>query len=744
MEFVIIIGIILVLLVLVIGVLAFVARCYRKVEQGRALIINDMKSEPKVTFTGGVVWPVFNRAEVMDISVKTIELERRGKEGLICRDNIRADIKVTFFVRVNKTTEDVLKVAQAIGCVRASDQKTMEELFVAKFSEALKTVGKRLDFEQLYTQRDDFKDQIIEVIGKDLNGYVLDDAAIDFLEQTPIEALDKDNILDSQGIRKITQMTAEQAIFTNELRQSERKALAKQNLEADEAILELERRRADAMAKQQREIASVKAREDAETKSIQAEEHRRAELARLKTTEEVAIGEINKARQLEVAEKDRERVLAIKGEQVEKARALEAISREREVELERISKEKALEIQRKEIADVISTRIAVDKKVAEEEERIKTLRMTEEAKRHKDATIIHAEAQASESLVKEIKAAEAREKAAEMIARERITLANADLEASDKQAKAKIRLAEGTQAEAAAEGLAEVRVREADAVAIEKQGLAEARVSLEKMSAEADGEARKGLARVSVQEAQVAVNERQGMVDAAITREKALADAVGIENRGLAEAKAVREGRLAAAAGAEADAVALEKTGMAEARAIRERLSAEAAGLAEKAEAMKVLEGGRDFEEFRLKLDLARELGMENLAARRQIAEAQARVLGEAFASSDIRIVGGDGQFFDRMVKATAVGQSFDAVVDNSDSVQALFKDYLDGDKSFTNDLKDVVASLGSGAEGARDLTIAAVLARVLAGAEGSNKAKIAGLIDQAEKLGLGDVKIGR
>jgi uncharacterized membrane protein YqiK len=64
-----------------------------------------------------------HRAEVMDISVKTIEIDRRGKEGLICKDNIRADIKVTFFVRVNKTTEDVLKVAQSIGCVRASDQK---------------------------------------------------------------------------------------------------------------------------------------------------------------------------------------------------------------------------------------------------------------------------------------------------------------------------------------------------------------------------------------------------------------------------------------------------------------------------------------------------------------------------------------------------------------------------------------------------------------------------------------------
>src|SRR5690606_18885253 len=99
-------------LILLVGLVALVAKFYRKVDQGHALIINKMRAEPEVTFTGGVVYPSFHRAEIMDISVKTIEIDRRGKEGLICQDNIRADIKVTFFVRVNKTKEDVLKVAQ--------------------------------------------------------------------------------------------------------------------------------------------------------------------------------------------------------------------------------------------------------------------------------------------------------------------------------------------------------------------------------------------------------------------------------------------------------------------------------------------------------------------------------------------------------------------------------------------------------------------------------------------------------
>ncbi|MCA9612031.1 MAG: hypothetical protein KC586_04630, partial [Myxococcales bacterium] len=63
-----------VLLVLAIAVM--LARFYRKVDQGRALIVNPLRGEPWVTFTGSVVWPIINRAEIMDISVKTIEIDR--------------------------------------------------------------------------------------------------------------------------------------------------------------------------------------------------------------------------------------------------------------------------------------------------------------------------------------------------------------------------------------------------------------------------------------------------------------------------------------------------------------------------------------------------------------------------------------------------------------------------------------------------------------------------------------------
>ena len=186
-------------LLLAVGI--FCASFFRKVKKGTAAVVTGVGGT-RVAFNGIIVYPILHRYESIDISLKRIEIKRTADNGLICKDNIRADIEVAFFVRVNNEGKDVLKVAESIGCERASSEEEIRALFDAKFSEALKTVGKRFDFIELYQERDTFRDEIIKVIGTDLNGFVLDDCAIDYLEQTPVTSLNPDNILDAEGNRQ--------------------------------------------------------------------------------------------------------------------------------------------------------------------------------------------------------------------------------------------------------------------------------------------------------------------------------------------------------------------------------------------------------------------------------------------------------------------------------------------------------------------------------------------------------------
>ena len=250
-------AVLVVLGVLLLGFLAIVARMYQKAVQGEALVRTGM-GDTKVSFSGILIVPILHKLEVMDIKLKTIIIARAGAEGLVCKDNMRADVKVNFFVRVNKTHDDVVNVAQSIGAHRASDPQALEALFDAKFSEALKTVGKHFDFIELYNSREQFKQEILRIIGTDLNGYVLDDCAIDYLEQTPLQALNQDNILDAEGIKKIIALTSEQKIQANQIQRDQQKTIKKQDVEAQETILQLEKQLIENQEKQKREIANIK------------------------------------------------------------------------------------------------------------------------------------------------------------------------------------------------------------------------------------------------------------------------------------------------------------------------------------------------------------------------------------------------------------------------------------------------------------------------------------------------------
>lgn len=735
------------------GLFAMFAKFYRKIEQGHALIINTLRAEPEVTFTGRMVYPIIHIAELMEIAVKTIEIDRSGNEGLICRDNIRADIKVKFFVRVNKTADDVLKVAQAIGCARASNQETLEELFSAKFSEALKTVGKAMDFVDLYQARDRFRDEIIRQIGNDLSGYVLDDAAIDYLEQTPITKLDSNNILDAQGIKKITELTAVEHVRTNELRRNEEMQIKKKNVEAQETLLELERQAADAQARQSREIATVRAREEAETHKIQAEESTKAQMAQLQAQQSVAVQQENVMREKEVAENNRKRAVAIEQEKVTRARELEVVDREKEVTLQMIEKDKAVEIQRKAIADVIRERIVVERTVAEQEEAIKQLRVVAEAERTKQSTIILAEGQAEEKVIIEVKAAEAQERRARHKAAEESTLADARLKVAEKAAEAKKREAEGLEAITAAPGLATARVTMVQADAVEKQGMVNAQVRKAgaeaklkegeadaqviglrtqaeasglkaKMEAEAQGKEKLGLAEVQIRLADADAITKSGQAEAAGMKAKMEAEAEGKQKLGFADVQV----RLA-------NAEAAIKTGEADAASIEAHFQAEAKGLREKFEAMRAMSGEtRAHEEFRMALEKAHAETMKGIDAQMSIAREQAEVLGTALGNAKIDIVGGQGDYFDRFVGALAVGKGIDGVVNKSKTLQVAFKDQLSGERDVVPDLQNLLGALGSSAGEIQNLTLSGLMARVMREGTETQKAALQHLVQSFQQ----------
>lgn len=680
-------AIVVITIVLFFGILALFSRFYRKVEQGKVIVRNGVGGST-VSFGGILVVPVLHHFEIMDISVKRVEIAREGKDGLICKDNLRADIRVAFFVRVNQTKEDVLKVAQSLGCKKVSDPETLMEFFDAKFSEALKTVGKQFEFVQLYTEREKFKNEILQIIGTDLNGYVLDDAAIDYLEQTDISKLNSSNILDSEGIKKITELTSKQLVLANQIERDKEKTIKQQDISAREAILELEKQKAEAEARQQREISIIHSREKAEAEKVEQEERYKSEMARIKTEEEISIAEENMKRQIIVAQKSKESTEAVEAERVDRKRLLERTEKEKLVELAEIEKQKTLEEEKKNIQTVIRERVAVEKDVVIEEEKIKDTRAVAEAERLKAISLKKAEEQAETKLIIDVKTAEAAKQAAERLAQQKIIEADARLKASEKEADAIKTLVDANVLQEATKGLAEAKVIETKASALEKDGEAKARI---------------------------------------------------LETTASAEAKAIEIKAVAEAKGEEAKVSVKEKEGLVEAEILAKKYQAEAEGIAQKASSMKALdEAGRSHEEFKLKLEKEKEIELANINIQKEIAEAQASVIREALKSAKIDIVGGETMFFDKIIGSVTKGKSIDRMVENSDVLKDIKDTLVVGDPEyFKAQVQSFMGRFNMTSEDIKNLSIAGAIQKMMRTADKTDIPMLSKLLDTVEKAGF-------
>lgn len=722
LDVIIMLGVGLVLLVIIMGgAVALYSKFYKKVAQGQALIISTLSEEPTVTFTGGFVWPIIHKAEFIDLSVKRIDIDRRQKNGLICKDFLRADINVNFFVKINNTRENILEVAQTVGCERASDVNALDELFSAKFSEALKTAGKRFEFQELFDNRDGFRDQVKEVIGRDLNGFVLEDVAIDYLEQTDREFMNENDTNDAKGIEKIVSITAEKKVAETEKQNDADARIAQLHVRKLEQIKQAEREEAKLV--EQTELAKQEARifREREVAAKELTKNKEIELQRKNDEAEILAAEQAKMRRAEAAEKDRQKALIIKKE--------ENLAEQMRLEKQRQEEEVLLELQRQTKAEQESAKLKEAEGVKmEADERNQTKVEQEIAERTKITEVIAAQAAAEKMRIEEEEKAEARKKVAEVEAEQ----ATFDFKKTEVEAQSQRERAEAQAFE---------RERLADAQAKEFAATEMAKVQVERENLKVREE------QVVVKDKELNLLDKQGAIDAenkkrmgdaeaATIRSEGKAKADNTKDLGTAEAEQLKQKGLAAADVEARNVDNVERANEVEASRIRQVKLAEAEGLSKLADAQKMMDSiSQEREEFRLKLEKQTEIELARIAVSKDIASAQAGVLGEAFKSTDIKIIGGDGDFFDRFVKSASMGQALDGMVQNSKTIQALSNDYLEGDANLVQEVSQVLSSPALGATNMRDLSITAVLTALMRDASGERKQQLEALLQAAQKF---------
>ncbi len=126
-----------------------------------------------VAFSGIFVFPLLHRADLVDLRVKTVDVELAGPDAVVFKDGVRADILLRMQLRVNHTAESVVQAFGAWGGGDAFDEGKFQRAKFAQFAAAIRLAVSMLEISEVAGM--EFKDMILTMVGADLNGFVLED-----------------------------------------------------------------------------------------------------------------------------------------------------------------------------------------------------------------------------------------------------------------------------------------------------------------------------------------------------------------------------------------------------------------------------------------------------------------------------------------------------------------------------------------------------------------------------------------
>lgn len=408
-------------IVLFVGMVTVViTRLYKKTAADEAFVRTGMGGRKPVIDGGAIVVPVVHNVILVSLQTMKLTVTRTGAEALITGDNLRADIVAEFYIKVQKTLEDVLSAATSLGH-KAMNPRDVEAMVGEKLVNALRTVAATKTLNELHTQRNDFVSAVQAIVEIDLkhNGLTLESTTISKLDQTPPRDLrPDDNVFDAQGAKRIAEITQQARIDRNGIERQADQRVRAQDVEKDKFVYEQDVTSAQAQAERDRSIQVAKVTGEQQTAVAAAQQEQLARVAEVQRDAAVQVAEVERARQIEVANQQRQQAVSIA---------------ERQREIDVTQKEK-------ELADQAKDRFAAESLAEQERQRVVTVQVTAEADRERQKTVIAQQAEAERTRLLMVAESRGRSEAAENEAKARVARAEAEqqalkLEAEGQQAK---------------------------------------------------------------------------------------------------------------------------------------------------------------------------------------------------------------------------------------------------------------------------------------------------------------------
>lgn len=374
-----------------------------------------VRKQKKVILNGGcVVLPGFHELTRVPLRELSIDVERTGKLAVRTQDYLRADMRVTFYVCINASEDDVLTAAARLSRDGKITPEDIKNALEKRADDGIRAAAKTKTLAETDSDKLGFAQEVLNLIEPDLKkvGLTLNNLAISEIEES--DTYDTNNFFDAQGVRLRTETIQRSIQQKREVELTTRVAIEQKELDAEKRSLDIAKDQEDAKLAQTLQIESLKAERD---RTIQEKRDRETATAqRTKILQEQSVEEEEIQRQLSVRQKqidadieleERQKVLKVaQARQREEADVAE-VNRQKAVDsaqymalVDLAEAERESKVAQEEAAIAIaereSNRFAAEAARAQAEAGVQTATSVEQAERSQRLAVIAAEQDAAE------------------------------------------------------------------------------------------------------------------------------------------------------------------------------------------------------------------------------------------------------------------------------------------------------------------------------------------------------------
>jgi uncharacterized membrane protein YqiK len=482
-----------------------------------------VKKKAVILNGGCIVLPGFHELTRVPLREISIDVERTGKLAVRTQDYLRADMRVTFYVCINASEDDVLTSAARLSQGGKISSEDIKNALEKRADDAIRAAAKTKRLAEIDSDKLGFAQEVLNLMQPDLAkvGLTLNNIAISEIQES--DTYDENNFFDAQGVRLRTETIQRSIQQKREVELNTQVAIEQKELDAEKRSLNIQQETESARLEQQLQVEALKAQREREIQ--EAKDREAAATQRTKILQQKSVEEEEIRRQLGVQQSQIEADIEL--EERNKALKVARALQQQESEVAEINRQKAVE------AEEIERKLAVQQRQIEAdielEERNKALKVARTLQqREAEVAEIDRQKQVDSSTYEaQVQIAEAERQA--RLAQEDVAIAIANKRKDSLEAEA-----QRAQAEEAVKTASDLEVAERQrqlAVIVAQQTAEEKRIADQNV-VEIDVFRRKRQAEIAKQAADLEAESIRTLAEA--NRERVLAEAAGLRAQMLA------------------------------------------------------------------------------------------------------------------------------------------------------------------------------------------------------------------